>query len=104
MRQQRIKMLAAEADARWEAKPSLLDMPIRDEVKKVDQTTSQENKQEQWKDEIDKKEKGKESTQTEQTSPPQSKAPDDPWKQMTRGGPSETWQPKAWTPTSTPKR
>ncbi|KAI3336338.1 hypothetical protein HD806DRAFT_2271 [Xylariaceae sp. AK1471] len=104
MRQERIKLLAAEADARWEAKPSLLDMPTRGGEKKVDQATSQENRQEQWKDKVEKKqEQGGENAQAKQASP-QTKAADDPWKRLNRGGPSETWQPEAWTPTPTKKQ
>ncbi|KAI8627349.1 hypothetical protein F5Y19DRAFT_486945 [Xylariaceae sp. FL1651] len=96
MRQERMKALAAEADARWEAKPSLLDMPAQDGVKNVDPALAQENKQVQQESE----EKGAQAGQTHT----QTKIDDDPWKRARGGGPSETWQPAAWSPTSARKQ
>lgn len=115
IRQQQMRVLAAEADARWAAKASLLDdgkgggapgqvgagQPVpalgsraggmgegsavpggetrRDAVASG---SEQQRAAASAMEDVDKK---------------------DPWKQSRRGGPSEDWQPQAWTP-PTPKR
>ncbi|KAG9248656.1 hypothetical protein BJ878DRAFT_326387 [Calycina marina] len=81
VRQRNLKVLAAQADARWAAKGSLLDGPgmMSGRVERggdvLDGVTKAENKIPEKND--NNQEKG------------------DPWKQA-RGGPSEEWQPKAW--------
>ncbi|KAI1325159.1 hypothetical protein F5Y16DRAFT_401620 [Xylariaceae sp. FL0255] len=106
-RQERIKVLAAEADARWEAKDSLLDMPTT--TKQAGRIGPAEAKPEMGGDEQVRKEhevKEEETKQDVNASKPESfsKTAEDPWKRASRGGPSETWQPGAWTPTATKKR
>ncbi|KAI1430822.1 hypothetical protein GGR50DRAFT_690200 [Xylaria sp. CBS 124048] len=94
MRQERIKALAAEADARWAAKPRLLDMPSQPNP---DPASSVETGEQNWQGEgVDAK-----PTEGHTQTPPQ----DDPWKRAAHtGAPGEAWQPEAWTPTPTKKR
>ncbi|KAI1384380.1 uncharacterized protein F4822DRAFT_362015 [Hypoxylon trugodes] len=95
VRQERMKLLAAEADARWEAKPRLSDVPGREKGQPVPAlNTGQTQPQERA---------ARESpTRNEQNEVTQQK--DDPWKQARSTGPGETWQPEAWSPASTRKR
>lgn len=117
-RQARIKVLAAEADARWEAKPSLLDMPTKEEKEfggGRGQTTAlgdgQVRAQELGRDretreapqEARSEDEG-EGRLPEQTIPQTGTPSPDPWKRAERGAPGETWQPEAWTPTPARKR
>lgn len=92
-RQARIKLLAAEADARWDAKPSLSDMPVREpkQALPASDTAGAERPQERVApgDAADAGRKEKD-------------VKEDPWKRAS--GPSENWQPKAWSPTSASKR
>lgn len=91
VRQARMKQLAAEADARWDAKPRVMDAPggatgqpvpaldtggVKAEAKKQEQKT-------QGEEETDKK---------------------DPWAKARAQGPGESWQPEAWSPTPAKKR
>ncbi|KAI0802271.1 hypothetical protein GGR55DRAFT_458754 [Xylaria sp. FL0064] len=123
-RQARMKLLAAEADARWAAKPSLLDMPPTKTAPPTTSTTtttattsqspgtsesvSESGEQAQRASRKDGTEtkggvQGAAHTETE-TKLSQAKADTDPWKRAQRGAPGETWQPQAWTPTSAPAR
>ncbi|CEJ89330.1 hypothetical protein VHEMI05179 [[Torrubiella] hemipterigena] len=79
-RQQRMKYLAAEADARWEAKPKIMEAPKEPELlgTKTANTTAQ----------------------PEQTIA----ATEDPWAKAKAKGPSEDWQPEAWDPTKASKK
>ncbi len=111
-RQARMKLLAAEADARWEAKPSLLDMPP---TKTTTQSPDPNERmlgsdgQTPPRDEEDRVETQGEiredvDTRSRRASPPQTKTDTDPWKRAQSGAPGETWQPQTWTPTPTPAR
>ncbi|KAI2621864.1 hypothetical protein GGS21DRAFT_494567 [Xylaria nigripes] len=100
IRQQRIKVLAAEADARWETKPSLLDMPAQTDVSPATRRQGQlehgAEEQVQRGQSIDAKQ-----TVTHAQTPHR----DDPWRRTPqRGSPGETWQPEAWTPAPAKKR
>ncbi|KAI1101551.1 hypothetical protein F4804DRAFT_295758 [Jackrogersella minutella] len=103
-RQDRIKVLAAEADARWEAKPSLLDTPV----------PRPENSQSQSAPPLDTT-RTRPREQVVRESPTRNRRDsdghvakqkdDEPWKKAARSsGPGETWQPEAWSPTSARKR
>ncbi|TRX91171.1 hypothetical protein FHL15_007959 [Xylaria flabelliformis] len=95
-RQARIKVLAAEADARWEAKDSLLDMPGKKSVGEIGPGKTGKVKGEEARKEVG--EGVKEDTQKPDPDP-------DPWKQAAqRGAPGETWQPEAWAPAPAKKR
>ncbi|KAI6353461.1 hypothetical protein MCOR25_008980 [Pyricularia grisea] len=111
VRQQRMKLLAAEADARWKAKPSILDPPSATAGRHGTQSLpvegggfvaeeQQQQKQQQQQD--DGVAVGQQGQHEQQASPPPAPAKD-PWAKA-RGGPSESWQPEAWKPTSTRKR
>ena len=133
-RQERIKVLAAEADARWAAKGSYMDRPGHEKGQAqavpapaldTERTQPQAqsvrspgdedvvsrgatasgtaaggnderiDEQRQQQQQQQKKKKKKKAATKERG--------DDPWKNADarRGGPSETWQPEAWNPTTT---
>ncbi|KAK4039981.1 hypothetical protein C8A01DRAFT_16108 [Parachaetomium inaequale] len=143
-RQARIKVLAAEADARWEAKPRVMEDvspaggkkkvlgvrqpafeterhvgpgskvtaekraeagetsgtgPVTDEVKLGDSEVVNQ-REETWKQM--KKEAEGEGGKEREAGKKTEKGPD-PWRQD-RGGPSESWQPKAWEPAARGKK
>ncbi|KAI1413562.1 hypothetical protein F5Y13DRAFT_188994 [Hypoxylon sp. FL1857] len=95
-RQERIKLLAAEADARWEAKPSLIDVPGREKGQPVPPlNTGRTQPQERA---------ARESPTPNERGELTAKK-DDPWKRVARStAPGETWQPQAWSPTPARKR
>ncbi|KAI6091018.1 hypothetical protein F4821DRAFT_210448 [Hypoxylon rubiginosum] len=104
VRQEQIKVLAAEADARWEAKPGYLDAPPgRGEksqpVPPLD--TGRTQPQERVAGESPAvSERYAEETQRASAV----KEQDDPWKRAKPSAPGETWQPEAWTPPAARKR
>lgn len=90
VRQAKMRQLAAAADARWEAKPRVMDIPggatgqpvpaldtggVKDEMKR--------EKQKIESDLLDK---------------------NDPWAKARAQGPGESWQPTAWSPPPAKKR
>lgn len=97
LRLARMKVLAAEADARWAAKPSFLDQPEQQPKRAIQDapptpatdagaaTTAQ----------------GQGKTVTGEVKKEAEK--DDPWKKAATG-PSEAWQPAAWSPSNSRKR
>ncbi|KAK8872617.1 hypothetical protein PGQ11_003131 [Apiospora arundinis] len=111
LRRQRMKVLAAEADARWAAKPSFLDQPAgqpapnaaaatqaqdaltSSSANAADATTTQG-------EEVKEPTKGEE----EKTKKKTLEEKEDPWKKATASGPSEEWQPAAWSPNNARKR
>ncbi|CAN8096403.1 unnamed protein product [Discula destructiva] len=118
-RQHQIKYLAAEADARWEAKPKVMEAPPGEASR---QTTapmleSRLAREEGRKDgsgdgpadgRIGHGEEtrrnatisGEEQAQNvqEDSSRRKEAEKEDPWKKQSRAGPSEDWQPQAWAP------
>ncbi len=81
MRQVRMKQLAAEADARWDAKPRVMEAGADEPKAALPSSQAQAPRQEVKRDaeaDVD---------------------PKDPWKKARASGPGETWQPAAWTPT-----
>ncbi|KAK4192037.1 NADH-ubiquinone oxidoreductase assembly factor N7BML [Podospora australis] len=106
IRQERLKILAAEADARWAAKPSYLDAPdsrtkarqpplvggsMLEEAKELPRDTKEEHERERegtW----EKMKKGQQEVESKEAKEK------DPWKKARQGAPSDGWQPKAWTP------
>ncbi|KAI1075372.1 hypothetical protein F5B20DRAFT_386330 [Whalleya microplaca] len=122
VRQERTRLLAAEADARWAAKPSLLDMPTpeatptpipeargrgRRGVGKGDESRAVEAEQETERSKQQQQQQQQQSLKPRprggEEKPESKREPDnDPWKRAS--GPSETWQPQAWTPTPARKR
>ncbi|KAI8228046.1 NADH-ubiquinone oxidoreductase assembly factor N7BML [Colletotrichum sp. SAR 10_77] len=101
VRQERMKLLAAQADARWEAKPRVMDapgqatgqplpalntaqrQPIAPELESVHATTTESTE-------------SIPTQSTPKTSAAKKKYGHDPWEQAK--GPGEAWQPQAWVP------
>lgn len=86
VRQVRMKQLAAEADARWEAKPRVME--AGDEKPRPALSSTSQAQDGSGKEDATKKKQ----VDTEVD-------PKDPWKKARASGPGETWQPSAWTPT-----
>lgn len=101
-RQLDLKQLAAAADARWAAKPSVLDKPRRGNLElgvgdgevegtvgkrwEEGQRTGEGEMVEKERSEGEKRERGE-----------QVKEKENPWIRQ-RGSPGEGWQPEAWRP------
>ncbi|KAF3806178.1 NADH-ubiquinone oxidoreductase assembly factor N7BML [Colletotrichum gloeosporioides] len=101
VRQERMKLLAAQADARWEAKPRVMDapgqatgqplpalntaqhQPIAPELESANATTTETTE-------------SIPTQSTPKTSAAKKKYGHDPWEQAK--GPGEAWQPQAWVP------
>ncbi|KAL7798437.1 hypothetical protein V8C37DRAFT_399215 [Trichoderma ceciliae] len=97
VRQERIKYLAAEADARWEAKPRVMEAP-REEAEEAEpagklslggETRLGETRQGD--------EAGASSPQTAKREKTDAQ---DPWAGSKAQGPGEKWQPTAWDPSA----
>lgn len=118
-RQARIKVLAAEADARWDAKPGYLDPPPPppsaeapgasergQPVPPLDTGRAQPQPQERAAREPpparDERQAAEEAQQSSSFAAVKGK--DDPWKRARPSAPGETWQPEAWTPPAAKKR
>lgn len=123
-RQERMKVLAAQADARWAAKASvtgskaeapgrLMGQSVPALGKNMAEGTGSEQLSGQSSkgkaDDGTESEKGatgerEETWRRMQEEAKQKDTGPDPWKQATPSGPGETWQPQAWQPPATPKR
>lgn len=93
-----MKILAAQADARWAGKGSLLDQPKREVERGLQESGVGNGAGRQEAGSVRADEIQEESTrQSKQNSniEPEAKEIEDPWKQA-KGGPSEEWQPQAW--------
>lgn len=95
-------MLAAEADARWEAKPRVMEAPRGDEEPARRLPLAEERAQQLV---------GEEKKTTTKERPPQATKLEeekadtkDPWTRARAQGPGENWQPTAWTPTTAAKK
>lgn len=107
-RQLQMKVLAAEADARWAAKPSLLDAGGAPGQAGLGQPEPALGGGGMTREGGNREGAGAGSVPREETRrDPVAAAEDagkkDPWGQSRRGGPSEDWQPQAWSPPA-PKR
>ncbi|KAF7890920.1 uncharacterized protein EAF01_010729 [Botrytis porri] len=124
-RQERLKVLARQADERWNAKASFLDQPatrqqalpatqVRDggaytrmdprgDGKGVANAVASEAGEVEKERVVTTDKPASSETQYDATTQPreEKKYKDDPWKKA-RGGPSEEWQPKAWDPNDMP--
>ncbi|KAG4428013.1 hypothetical protein IFR05_016505 [Cadophora sp. M221] len=124
VRQRNLKILAAQADARWAAKPSFLDAPERKgslpameaqdpggvgvvegsdgilagglggNMNKA--VVGEGEMQEVQGSDGTRKRFNEQSEPEERRTVEEDKKREDPWKNA-RGGPSEEWQPQAWT-------
>lgn len=103
-RQAQMKYLAAEADARWEAKPRLTDAPGGATGQPVAalQSGAGTRRRDEGGEEVAKGKEDAIAPTGEQDKTAQGTRRDaekaDPWKQRRRAGPSEDWQPQAWAP------
>lgn len=82
-----MKHLAAEADARWEAKPRVMEdvATERPRISGADTTTETREQQTQTQTDTERQKKSEEG---------------DPWARARTKGPSEDWQPAAWNPSA----
>lgn len=115
VRQQNLKVLAAQADARWAAKPSFLDAPQRsqslpaldpggaEKLEGGDEPVLAEARKSATEEIGSAKERrtpgrtfDEKPKQEQRRLKDENEKKDDPWKNA-RGGPSEEWQPQQWT-------
>ena len=120
IRQQQLKQLAAQADARWAAKPSFLDAPDKQQPTQMlqsrdptsgirqmaaDQELNPSRTPKKVDDVIDETEESNDApvlrTRQLRSEP---KAKDSPWKQSTKGNPGDEWTPDAWSPAPARRR
>ncbi|KAH8909861.1 hypothetical protein BR93DRAFT_924868 [Coniochaeta sp. PMI_546] len=125
LRQERIKYLAAQADARWAARPSVLDgpelgqavpalrTPRRNDAAKPAGTLAEDvresmssGRRPDEEPRSSRKETRGVSQEEEEEKVRTGKPPvaDNPWKQATTGAPGQNWQPKGWNPSAAEKR
>ncbi|KAF2197890.1 hypothetical protein GQ43DRAFT_443840 [Delitschia confertaspora ATCC 74209] len=115
IRQERIKMLAAQADERWAAKPSFLDPPnkqqptqmleSREPVGSVGQTNTKAQRSEEATAQHVQKEADSGNGAPKLPEKTAKKPKDSPWKQPpVKSNPGEDWQPQSWTPAPAKKR
>ena len=99
VRQARMKQLAAQADARWEAKPRVMEDP--GEAAKRQALPAREPEIH-----LDAKVQEQDGKVREPKGQPAVEDADknDPWAKAKARGPSENWQPAAWSPTAPRKR
>ncbi|KAG6365516.1 hypothetical protein INS49_007127 [Diaporthe citri] len=107
-RQHQMRLLAAEADARWAAKPSLLEhdggaagqvgagqpVPALGSRRVARGGAEKESALPEEGTRRDAVASGSE----QQAAAAKDAQKKDPWAQSRRGGPSEDWQPQAWSP------
>ncbi|KAI9645197.1 hypothetical protein NHQ30_005931 [Ciborinia camelliae] len=109
-RQERLKILARQADERWNAKASFLERPksnglaprIGDGEGRADDVVRGSGEME--KEDVvatEKPARGDIRHDAEAQPREEKKYKDDPWKKA-KGGPSEEWQPRAWDPNDMP--
>ena len=98
-----MKYLAQLADERWASKPSFLDKP-REQPKPA--TMPKDPGGYAGQTEPDHKEGVRSAVDTPpvEPEPPKATKKSDPFKRPQTGGPSEKWQPEAWTPGPAKKR
>lgn len=88
-----LKQLARLADERWASKPSFLDKP-----KEQPRPATLPRDPGGWAEQTEPDEKeGVRNAVGTPAEIQETAKKDNPWKRQ-RGGPSEEWQPEAWTP------
>ncbi|KKA19908.1 hypothetical protein T310_6107 [Rasamsonia emersonii CBS 393.64] len=99
VRQMQIKKLAQIADERWASKPSYLDRPQTQQPGPATRTSDATLHPEKGAA-PDRQPGVMNAIQSQAEAQEQEKKPDTkPWARK-MGGPSENWQPEAWTPTA----
>ncbi|KYK57780.1 hypothetical protein DCS_04793 [Drechmeria coniospora] len=111
VRQERVKVLAAEADARWEAKPRVMEDPgARAALSTADGTATHRSGPNEG--EVEGEVEGEDQPEGQREGWPEHRpkdqraaGKDDPWARARRAeGPSENWKPAAWSPAPAKKR
>ncbi|KAK1731379.1 uncharacterized protein BDZ83DRAFT_715211 [Colletotrichum acutatum] len=100
-RQERMKVLSAQADAKWEAKPRLTDAPGRQTsqpLPSLNTAQSQPTAPELETATTNAKATESPEDQAQSATDAKKKYGKDPWAKAS--GPSEGWQPEAWVPPS----
>ncbi|UKZ59343.1 uncharacterized protein TrAtP1_000656 [Trichoderma atroviride] len=104
VRQERMKLLAAEADARWEAKPRVMEAPREEEPARrlplAEERAQQPVEGEDTKTTATRKEKPSQAAKQDEDKADAK----DPWARARAQGPGENWQPTAWNPTAAAKK
>jgi NADH dehydrogenase [ubiquinone] 1 alpha subcomplex assembly factor 2 len=116
VRRARMKILAAEADARWEAKPRVMEDPIANRPVLEQPATANTTTTTPPPSFVDAGEAqhgsgtegaadgGEAKPQPKNTNKDGTKQAADPWAKARASGPGESWQPTAWNPTDPKKR
>lgn len=103
-RQERMKILAAQADARWEAKARVMEAPAQHAQPIPAPDTSKTHADAPAATGANGSQEGSiQQPTTEPSDAVKKEFGHDPWAKP-RGGPSEEWQPEAWTPPSGKRR
>ncbi|KAM3553632.1 hypothetical protein MY1884_006567 [Beauveria asiatica] len=111
-RRARVKQLAADADARWAAKPRVMEDPLPGQKQALPTaaaeaattttttttTTTRTSAQDPVTLRAESKQKRKTQRVEAEDGAEEAVDPKDPWKQARSRGPSEDWQPQAWSP------
>ncbi|KAM3534170.1 hypothetical protein MY4038_002560 [Beauveria bassiana] len=115
VRRARMKQLAADADARWAAKPRVMEDPLPGQKaalptaaaaaaaaaeEEAATMTTKTSAQEPVTLRAESKQKGKTLRDEAEDGAEEAVDPKDPWKQARTRRPSEEWQPQAWSPKS----
>ncbi|KAK2594109.1 hypothetical protein QQS21_008164 [Conoideocrella luteorostrata] len=107
-RQERMKYLAQEADARWEAKPKVMEDAVARSAPaltgEATHTHDQDRRSQtphagQTEKMSSEKQRGGQKQKQNQQQQQKAEA-DDPWDKANGRGPSENWQPTTWNPTA----
>jgi NADH dehydrogenase [ubiquinone] 1 alpha subcomplex assembly factor 2 len=112
VRQERTKLLAAQADARWEAKPRVMETPPQERdrplpaLNKSSATQPQHIPDALSESTTHEKHVGRKPSRMQEIAnsdreKDSNQSAADPWERARR--PSETWQPDAWNPSSSRK-
>ncbi|KAJ6780527.1 hypothetical protein PWT90_03163 [Aphanocladium album] len=100
VRQAQLKQLAAEADARWAAKPRVMEDPLpgQEALPQVQAGPAARDEATTLRAESKRRKNTQGDETVRDTTAAEAVDPKDPWKQARTRGPSEDWQPQAWSP------
>lgn len=104
-RQEKMKILAAQADARWEAKPRVMDAPGREHGQPIPALSTMRSQPIAPESHAVNDNAADTATQEQLNADPalrKKKYGHDPWEKAK--GPGEGWQPESWTPPASKKR
>jgi NADH dehydrogenase [ubiquinone] 1 alpha subcomplex assembly factor 2 len=91
-----MRKLAAEADARWEAKPRVMEAPQAAPAPLLSQAKASPLQQDAM--------SGEQTDTGAKETKEETEKNDDPWARAKARAPGETWQPTSWSPTAAKKR